>query len=131
MILDTVFLIDILRGKKIEAKAKASELDEKFSIKGISSISVMELWKGAVLSVKIDKEKKKVNELLDSLIIYPFGEIEAKKSGEIEANLVKKGKFIDVEDIMIASTALIRNEKILTKNVRHFEDIDGLDIESY
>ncbi len=131
MILDTTFIIDLLNGEDNKVKEKAEELDFKFVIKAISSVSIMELWRGAMQSIHQEKEKKKIDELLQSLLIYQFGEMEAKKSGEIEAGLIKEGKIIDLEDIMIAGTALIKDEKILTRNIKHFESIDGIKIETY
>ena len=131
MILDTTFIIDLLRGGDSKVKEKTDELDIKFVVKAISSVTIMELWRGAMQSIHQEKEKKKIEELLQSLIIYPFGEMEAKKSGEIEADLIRKGKIIDLEDVMIAGTALIRNEKILTRNTKHFESIHGLNVEDY
>ena len=131
MILDTNFLIDLLKGEDEMVRNIAEELDKKFSIKGIASISVMELWRGAAQSIKKDEEKRKVNDLLDSLVIYNFSEHEAKKSGEIESNLVSEGKMIDIEDVMIAGTALTKGEKIITRNVKHFENIPSLKVQSY
>ena len=131
MILDTTFIIDLLRGGDSKVKEKTDELDIKFVVKAISSVTIMELWRGAMQSIHQEKEKKKIEELLQSLIIYPFGEMEAKKSGEIEADLIRKGKIIDLEDVMIAGTALIRNEKILTRSTKHFESIHGLNVEDY
>ena len=131
MILDTTFLIDLLRGEDEKVKWKSEELDEKFSIKAISSITMMELWRGALQSTNQEKEKKKIQELLHSLLNYSFSEEEAKKSAEIEVELIKSGKLVDIEDIMIAGTALIKNEKILTRNIKHFNKIKGLDLEEY
>ena len=131
MILDSSFLIDLLRGAHPEAKKKAEALDRKFQIKAITSVTIMELWSGAMLSTHQEKEKKKVGEILDSLLVYNFTEREAKKAGEIEADLLKSGEKIGIEDIIIAATALIRNEKILTKNIKHFEKVKGLGVESY
>lgn len=131
MILDTTFLIDLLRGEDLDVKKKSEELDERFGIKSIASITIMELWRGALQSVHQEKERRKIDELLQSLVIHPFSEQEAKKSGEIEAELIKAGKIVDLEDIMIAGTALVRNEKVLTKNVKHFEHINGLFVEGY
>ena len=131
MILDTTFLIDLLRGEDEKVKWKSEELDEKFSIKAISSITMMELWRGALQSINQEKEKKKIQELLHSLLNYSFSEEEAKKSAEIEVELIKSGKLVDIEDIMIAGTALIKNEKILTRNIKHFNKIKGLDLEEY
>ncbi|MBI2107791.1 PIN domain-containing protein [Candidatus Woesearchaeota archaeon] len=131
MILDTQFLIDILRGNDSSANEKTTELDAKFGVKGIATISVMELWKGAVQSIHQEKEKRKVNELIQSLFVHSFTEEDAKKAGEIEADLKKRGEMIDLEDIMIAGAALARNETILTRNIRHFNKIKGLNLESY
>ena len=91
----------------------------------------MELWRGALQSINQEKEKKKIQELLHSLLNYSFSEEEAKKSAEIEVELIKSGKLVDIEDIMIAGTALIKNEKILTRNIKHFNKIKGLDLEEY
>ena len=131
MILDTSFIIDLLRGKNQRSKAKAEELDNEFRIKAVCSVTVMELWRGAVRSLRSEEEKRKVNELLKSLLVYPFNEKDAKKAGEIEAELIKKGKIIDLEDIMIAGMARARKQKILTRNVEHFERISGIEIEMY
>ena len=131
MILDTSFLIDILRGENNKVKAKTLELDKRFEVKAVTSITIMELWRGAMLSNSQTKEKEKIDEILDSVLIYNFTEREAKKAGEIEAELIQQGKKIEIEDVMIAATALIRNEKVLTRNTKHFHDIWGLNIESY
>jgi len=131
MLLDTSFLIDLLRGKNPAALERAKELDEKFERKSIASISVMELWRGAMQSHLQEVEKKDINNLLSSLLIHPFNENEAKKAGEVEAELKKSGKMIDLEDIMIAGVALVHNETILTRNKKHFSKIKGINIESY
>ncbi len=62
--------------------------------------------------------------------VYDFTEKDAKKAGEIEAELLKKGKMIDLEDIMLAGVALLRNEKVLTLNAKHFENIEDLELEN-
>tara|TARA_Y100000310_G_scaffold273426_1_gene288884 strand:+ start:579 stop:974 length:396 start_codon:yes stop_codon:yes gene_type:complete len=131
MIMDPSFLIELLRGSNLKVKEKAEELDRKFVTKGISSLTVMELWRGAVSSLKQEEEKKKVNDLLQSLIVFPFNEKEARKSAVIESELIKKGRIIDLEDIMIAGTALSNNETILTCNLKHFKVIDGLNVEDF
>ncbi len=131
MILDTQFLIDMLRGKDSSAIEKARELDAKFGVKGIAAISVMELWKGAMQSVHQEMEKRKINELIQSLLVHSFTEEDAKKVGEIEVDLEKRGEMIDLEDIMIAGAAISRNETLLTRNIKHFSRIKGLNVESY
>ena len=131
MILDTSFLVDFIRGRDIKTKEKSEELDKKFVIKAISTITLMELWKGAMQSINSDNEKIKISELLDSLFVYPFNEDDAKKAGEIEAMLRRNGDIIDIEDVMIAATAIVRNEPLITRNVKHFSKIKGLEVISY
>lgn len=131
MILDTTFLIDLLRGRDEKTKQKAEELDKKLIEKGVASVSIMELWRGAVRSIKNEQERRQINTLLDSLIIFSFTEKEAKKGGEVEAELINKGVVIDLEDIMIASTALVKKKKLLTRNIKHFSQVDSLAIETY
>ena len=131
MLLDTTFLIDLLRGTDKSAFQRAKLLDQRLESKDVASITIMELWRGVMQSVHQDKEKKRVNELLSSLFQYPFQEKEAKKAGEIEAELLKQGKMIDLEDIMIAGVASIHHEPILTRNSKHFSKINGIHVETY
>lgn len=131
MILDSSFLIDLLRNPEGPAKERSEELDRTFCVKGISSVSVMELWRGVLRCSNSDVEIKKINELISSLNVYPLGTKEAKKAAEIEADLIKRGEMIDLEDIMIAGTAKVHNEKVLTRNSKHFLRVKELDVEIY
>lgn len=124
-------MIDIIRGKDEKVKQKCIYLDNKFITKSISTITLMELWRGAEMNLNSKKEKKKVIELIESLLIHPFNVKEAKKAAEIESFLIKKGQMIDLEDIMIAATAITRNESVLTRNVEHFNRIPNLKVDSY
>ena len=131
MLCDTSFLIDLLRGKEISAKKKAEQLDAMLVHKAVSTVTVIELWRGAIKAVQSQEEKKKIEELLTSLLLYSFSEDDAKASAEIEETLSRAGAMIDLEDIMIAGTAKVRNETILTRNKKHFEKIAGLQVETY
>ena len=52
-------------------------------------------------------------------------------AGKIEANLIKKGEIIDLEDIMIGAIAIINDETLITRNIKHFSKIKNLKIQSY
>ena len=130
MILDTSFLIDLLRGKDNNVKDRIDRLDKEFLIKGVTSISIMELWRGALQSTN-EKEKKEINELLKSLLTFNLDENAAKEAAEIESELTKEGDIIDLEDIMIAGISKARNEVLLTRNVKHFKRIKGIKFEEY
>src|SRR3989344_8862002 len=98
MILDSCFLIDLLRNDK-NAKEKAEKLDSLFQTKGISSITIIELWRGILRQKNNEKEKQEIENLFHSLTIFPLGEQEAKKAAEIEKTLIEKGEIIDWENI--------------------------------
>ena len=131
MLLDSTFLIDLLWRTDKKALQKAKELDQHSELKIISSLSVLELWRGSLRSVHQEREKQKIDELLQSLVVYPVDELVAKKAAEIEAYLLEQGSMIDLEDIMIAAVALVHHEAILTRNEHHFGRIAGLKVVGY
>ena len=83
-------------------------------------------------SINIRKdEKEKIYALIESLVSLPLDKKSAFKAGEIDASLNKKGNKIDIEDVMIGAIAIINNEKLLTRNTKHFKRIKGLVVEEY
>lgn len=64
MILDTSFLIDLLRGKDQKVKEKVEKIDSEFGMKTVTSITIMELWRGAIRSIKSEEEKKRLTTYL-------------------------------------------------------------------
>ncbi|MBS3098502.1 PIN domain-containing protein [Candidatus Woesearchaeota archaeon] len=128
--LDTSFLIDVLRGEK-RVEEIENRLDKGTEPVKVASPAIMELIRGAVLSNNPETEKQKVHQLLSYLIVLNLDKESAIIAGNIEAELIKAGEKIDVEDIMIGAIAKKDNETLLTRNKKHFEKIKGLKIESY
>ncbi len=131
MLLDSAFLINLLRKTDDKTLHKAEELDERAETKTISAVSVLELCRGALRSIRREEEKEKINNLLISVQVLPFTELIAKKAAEIEALLLAQGEIIDLEDIMTAATALVHQEPVLTRNDQHFKRIKNLEVETY
>jgi tRNA(fMet)-specific endonuclease VapC len=128
--LDTTFIIDVLRGKEemIELEKRLYNSNENLTI---ASPTAMEVITGALLSSKPNEEKNKVKKFLDLLNIISFSRNEAEEAGKMVANLKKTGKMIEVEDIMIGAIAKVNNQTLITKNIKHFSRIEGLNIETY
>ncbi|MEK6893082.1 MAG: PIN domain-containing protein [Nanoarchaeota archaeon] len=128
--LDSCFLIDLLRGKKGAANflANSESINEDVFV---SSVSFMELIKGANLSNIPNSEEPKVIGLLSSFSELFFNNECALLAGRLEAELAKKGEIIEMEDIMIAATAVQNDESLATRNKKHFEKISKLRTESY
>jgi predicted nucleic acid-binding protein len=126
-VLDTSFLIDLLRGKD-GAKAILKDLEDSDLFLG--SPSLMELWCGAALSNSSVSEKNKIYELLGSLNLLPLDDDSAKDAGEIEAFLIKKGLQIQVENIMIAGIARSKGKKVVSRD-SDYSRIPGLKVLKY
>lgn len=129
MILDTTFVIDVLNGDP-SAERRRIELDERGDA-AVSAVSVFELVEGAYLSDRTDDELATILEFLSRLYVLPVdGEI-ALLAGELSAELISRGERIEAEDVLIAATAVKNDASILTRNVDHFERLEGVAVEAY
>ena len=129
MILDSTVLVDVLRGS-----GAVSELIEDVDASGtpfVSTVTVMELYEGIHLANATERERAKVRELLTDINELPFDRECAIRAGRINATLVSSGEPIDESDVMIGATALVHDYPVVTRNVDHFERIDGLTVHSY
>ena len=129
MILDTSFLVDVLRGES-EVADRLEEIDDSGAA-FVSAVTIMELAEGIRLADASDEEQSAVSDLLADLEALPFDRDCALRAGELNANLVTAGKPVDETDVMIAATALVNGYPVLTRDVSHFERIDGLSVRSY
>lgn len=129
MILDSTFLIDVLRGSESVAE-RIEELDSR-GTPFVSSVTVMELWEGIHLADASDDERTAVKGLLTEIDEIAFDRECAMRAGKINAELVADGERIDETDVMIAATALVNDQPVVTRNVDHFERIDGLNVATY
>ena len=121
IIIDTDICVDYLRGR--------SRVLEKliFSLTiSITSISVFELRKGALLSSKKEKRLQEVESLISEFEVLEFGSNEAKIAADIDVELQSSGFMIDIRDLLIASVCLSNNLPLLTGNPAHFKKVKGL-----
>jgi tRNA(fMet)-specific endonuclease VapC len=93
-----------------------------------SSITVAELSVGAHLSKSPDALERTL-ELLNIVEIIDLDSRIAKDAGKIYADLIKSGKRIELNDCLIAATALsLGINKIVTRNKKHFLRIENIDV---
>ncbi|MBI4150318.1 type II toxin-antitoxin system VapC family toxin [Candidatus Woesearchaeota archaeon] len=130
MILDSDFLIAILRNEAAAIK-KLERLEKEQKPLSTTTINAFELLKGAQLSAKKEENLKLVGELLNSLDILSFDFHASRIAAMLTQHLQQNGKTIDVMDIFIGSICVFHDESIITKNVRHFQNIPGLSIEEW
>ena len=128
--LETDFLIALIRKDK-EALKKLGTLlaeDERITT---TPINASELFKGAYLSERIDDNLKAVRGILNRLELLDFTRGAAAYYGEIYSELKERGELIGDLDILVASIALANNEKLITRNIKHYNRIRELEIESW
>ncbi len=69
--------------------------------------------------------------LAHAITILPFDDAAAERYGSLRASLESEGKPLDEPDLRIAAIALSRSLILITGNVRHFERVDGLEIQNW
>jgi len=129
IILDTSVLIEAERRRlNVEDLVRGRE-DEPF---GLSVITVSELLHGVHRADSRKRRLKRsayVEKVIELFRVYPFDLAAARIYAEIWANLLGKGFQVGAHDLLIASTALSLGFSVATFNKRHFDKIEGLELE--
>jgi tRNA(fMet)-specific endonuclease VapC len=131
VVLDTDFLIALLQ-RDARAIKKLEQLEAtggSVAVAYTTTVNVAELYKGVYRSTNREKEASKVKQLLDSLELLVLDQESARLVGELDA--VTKSNAIGDLDLMIASIAMSNEEVIVTKNVKHFQRIPDLKVETW
>ena len=120
ILIDTSILIDYYR-KTNKANSVWIGLIEKDYKFVISAITKYELYSGATQS-----QKEFWNSILSAISVIPFDESCVDAAVELNANLKRKRKQIELADLFIAASAMTQNLPIATLNIKHFDRIEGL-----
>lgn len=120
--LDSSIVIDWLRGDK-ELAFKIQEAQNRVNI-FITVITLCELYKGAYYSNRTEKELRIIKDLAESIEILDFSNGACEEFGKEYVRLERTGKQTQESDLMIASIAKTRNLIMITRNKKHFENID-------
>ena len=120
--LDTSVLIDYYR-KKIKSNSFFYDITNKYTLFAVSSITEYEIYIGSN-----SEQDKFWNDFFGQLTILAYDSKVNRTAIQIERELKKKRKQIDIPDLMIAATARTYNLKLATLNSKHFEIIDKLEL---
>jgi tRNA(fMet)-specific endonuclease VapC len=130
VIFDTSFLIEAERRESEISRFLENRKEEVF---GISIITVSELLHGVRRADSTKRRLKRsayVEKVIELFPIYNFEISTARIYAELWADLSRKGIQIGAHDLIIGSTALSLGFSVVTLNLRHFERIEGLKIET-
>lgn len=127
ILLDTDVCVEMLRGNQnvIESRIQSAE-----NI-AISFMTVAELFYGSERSGRAKETQLVVEEFLLSVTIIQSDLQVLKKFGQIKSHLYEGNILIPDADILVASTALIKCNKLITGNLKHFKRIENLKIEDW
>lgn len=129
VVLDTDLLVGILR-KNSDAINFLDMLERKGEKINTTVINAFEIFEGSLLYPEKNKDKG-AEILLRSFCCYNFDGPASWTAAQISAELKKKGNIVDFLDLAIASIALSHNERLVTRNIKHFSRIKGLKIEKW
>ena len=116
--------------KGVNTKLNKKILDIKPEQRYLNWVVQQELLYGVYRKQRFDLEVKYQNFFKVCNIIYPDSQI-VEVCAKLEALLDSKGFIIGLEDIWIASTCLAKNLVLVTNNAKHFENIEGLEVENW
>lgn len=126
--LDTDFLIAYIR-KDASAVRKLQELAAKQEPIHTTIINAFELYKGAFSAKDTYNEILKVDKILDAFFIQLLDRGAARAAGALHSKI--QSNNIGESDLLIAAIALANKQTLLTRNVKHFERVPGLKVESW
>ena len=96
----------------------------------LSAVSLAELWEGVHYSRNPRESEHQRHDLLSRVSIVGIDAETCKLFGKERGRLRAEGRRIGDFDPLIGVTARQHELTLLTNNRRHFEDIEGLRIES-
>jgi len=128
--LDTTFLVDLMRAKPEAEKNLLHflENDERITT---TPVNAAELFDGAYSTKSRRTETERVEGLLEHLELLEVSLAVCEKYGRLVNDLKAKGSPIGSLDTLVASTALVHRQILLTRNKSHFEKVPGLVVETW
>lgn len=122
-LVDSDILIDALNGRKDAIHLLDSHSNEHL---GISIISLGELLDGAVGATNSEQQLFNTQGFLAPYPVIQLNAAIMLQFARLRVALRRSGQPIPDFDLLIASTALVHNLTIMTRNRRHFERIPDI-----
>lgn len=124
-LIDTNVIIAFFKGESAISKKVLSTIDQI----ALSSLVVAELDYGAKASQKASENLIRLYKFIDLVDVIPFDLECSKTFGTIKSRLRFIGKPTGEMDALLAATAMTYNIPLVTRNRKHFENIEGLVLE--
>lgn len=126
-LIDTDICIEILRGNKSVLNKRKKEDD----ILAVAFMTAAELYYGVQKSTNPVQNSLLIDEFLLTMNIIHTDIPILKTYGELKVQLEGRGFPLADADLLIAATALIKCEKLITGNIKHYNRIEELKIKNW
>lgn len=97
----------------------------------LCSIVRAELLWGAYNSRRSDENLARVHAFVEPFLSLPFEDTSAEHYGLVRATLAARGQPIGPNDTLIAAIARAHDAVLVTRNVREFSRVPGLELETW
>jgi tRNA(fMet)-specific endonuclease VapC len=126
--LDSSICIHVIRTYPPELQERFNRLAEQLCI---STVTLGELHYGAEKSTRHLENLQAIEHFTARLELLPFTKQAAAHYGQIRAQLDRVGRPAGAYDMMIGGHARSEGLVLVTNNLRVFEPMDGLRVESW
>lgn len=126
-LLDTCICVFLFR-QKYGVAERLSKLNPEQCY--VSEVTIAELTYGAYKSDRVGENLQLIEELVSVINVIPFAEsieIYAKEKVRLRA----LGTPVDDFDLLIAAAAVQQELVLVTDNIKHFKNIENLEIENW
>lgn len=130
VVLDTSFLIDVLRGDA-PAVQLMEELEERGEDVIIPTVVLFELWEGIERSRTPLRETDLVEEAMRGHRVTDLARDHAMRAGRVSGALARRGLVLGDADILIAGIALHEGAEVITRNEGDFARVPDLRLRTY
>ena len=126
--LDTNICIYVIKDRPATLRER---FDQNAEALCISTITLGELFYGVERSARRSQNLRAVEEFAARLEVMPFPAKAAAHFGQIRAELARLGTLCDAYDMLIAAHARSEGLTLVTNNIREFQRIPALRIDSW
>lgn len=124
-LIDTDICIQFMRNEK-----KVVDFIAKLDNLNISISTLAELFFGIYNSKNLEKHKKTLANFLSNISILNVDFSIANNFGKIKSKLKNKGTLVGDFDILNAAFALIYDFTLITRNIKHYKNIEEIKIKT-
>jgi len=124
-VLDTDTVLDYFRGK---GDVATNLLAQPPSEVALPAIAAHEVWVGVLGSRNAARRQVQYEQFLATVEVLAFDAVVSRRAAELRRELERRGEGIGPMDTLIAATAIAHNATLVTRNLREFKRVPGLQL---